>query len=246
MHQVDRQGVHARRQAFGEGAKQHIALLAKKLVIALHGARVAFHGQLEPLLCFASFTVAGCRHRSVQRRVAVDQAGAVIEFDQSGDFVLGEQLGVDQEHFQARVDGDEVSSSGKAAKGLAHVCAVGFAPARLVVHQAGQGDQRADVPAAIGKGLLEQVDGLRGIRRAAAGQHFAEQARGAQVATCGQMAQVCFDLRLAVLKQRITDLLEAARRMRRAGESQRQGGCAKKVSDRHGDLRTSSAGAGRV
>ena len=246
MHQVDRQRIHARRQALGEGAKQHVALLAKKLVIALYGTRVAFHGQLEPLLGFASFAVAGCCHRSVQRRVAVDQAGAVIEFDQSGDFVLGEQLGVDQEHFQARVDGDEVSSSGKAAKGLAHVCAVGFAPARLVVHQAGQGDQRADVPAAISKGLLEQVDGLRGIRRAAAGQHFAEQARGTQVATCGQMAEVCFDLSLAVLKQRITDLLEAARRMRRAGKNQRQGGCAKKVSDRHGDLRTSSAGAGRV
>ena len=143
---------------------------------------------------------------------------------------IRDRLGVDQEHFQARVDGDEIAPGREPTERLAHEGAVGFTPARLVVHQAGQGNQRADVPAAIGKGLLEQVDGLRGVRRAAAGQHLAEQARGSQVAARGQMAQVFLDLRLAVLEQRITDLLEAARGVGRAGECQRQCGCAKKMS----------------
>ena len=178
--------------------------------------------------------------------MAVDQAGAVIQVDQLHRLGLAEQFRVDQKDFQARIDVDEVTLGGKARQRLAHEVTIGSTPAWLVVHQAGQGDQRADIATAIGEGLLEQRDGLRGIGWTAAGQYLTEQARGGQVAALGQQAQVVFHRCLVVLKQRIAHLVEAALGLCRTAQRQGQGACAKDESDRHGDLRMSSAWAGRA
>ena len=248
LHQVDRQGGHARRQLLGERAETLVARLAEKIVVAVHGARVAFHRQAEPPVRRLGVTGTGRSDGAVERGVAIHQAGAVIEVDQLRDLCRVEQLGKDQEHFQAGVDADEVAPGLETLQRLVHVGTVGLLPARLVVHQARQWHQCADIAAALGEGLLEQFDGACGVCRAAARQHFAEQSRRAQVATGGQGTQVLLHWRQVVLEQRVANLFEAAGRLRRPGDGQGQGqgSGAQERSERHGDLRMSSAGAGRA